>query len=248
MRTVNQRLNKSLRASVALILSLAVLASFATFAGPGAHSQEIQTRAQFLHAGPGVGKVEVHVNNNEVLDEFTYGTTSKWIDIDPGIARVTITQDRAGFNWVIMDSAYPITAGNDYNFIISDVLTMSSEITRAPLAAGMARAQIVHASVDTPAVDVAVVGTDKMVQGLQYSRRSAEVDVPAGTYDLEVRQAGTTTVLATVPGVNLEAGKVYELVLMGEPGSDDKPITITPLVDDVMPGTPAASPEASPAS
>ena len=248
MRTVNHRFNKSIRAGLAAMLSLALLAGVMTFNGAPAHSQEIHTRAQFLHAAPGIGKVEIHINNNGVLDEFEYGTTSKWIDVDPGIARVTITEDRAGFNWVIMDSAYPITAGNDYNFVITDVLTMSSEITRAPLAAGMARAQIVHASVDTPAVDVAVSGTDKMVKGLEYSRRSAELDVPAGTYDLEIRQSGTTTVLATVPGVTLEAGKVYEFVLMGQPGSQDKPLTLTPLMDDVMPGTPTASPEASPTS
>ena len=166
MRTVNHRFNKSMRAGLAAMLSLALLAGVMTFNGAPAHSQEIHTRAQFLHAAPGIGKVEIHINNNGVLDEFEYGTTSKWIDVDPGIARVTITEDRAGFNWVIMDSAYPITAGNDYNFVITDVLTMSSEITRAPLAAGMARAQIVHASVDTPAVDVAVSGTDKMVKGL----------------------------------------------------------------------------------
>ena len=57
----------------------------------------IQTRVQVLHADPGLDKVEVHINYDEVLDEFTYGQLSDWVDFQPGGARVTITADWAGF-------------------------------------------------------------------------------------------------------------------------------------------------------
>jgi hypothetical protein len=247
MRTVNRRFGMASRAGLALALVLTLLAGLATVASP-AQAQEIQTRGQFLHASTDIGKVEVHLNGNEVLDEYEYGTVSDWIDLEPGAMRVTITADRAGFNWVVFDSVYPISAGNDYNFIISDVLVMATPITRTPLAEGNARVQLVHASVDTPAVDVAIAGGDTLVSGLAYSQRSDEVDVPAGSYDLEFRLGGSTDVALSLPGTTLEAGMVYEFVLMGDPNSDDKPLAVTPLVDTVQPGTPSATPAATPTS
>ena len=80
----------------------------------------IQTRVQILHASPDVGKVEVHINYDEVVDEFTYGQQSDWIDFTPGAARVTITADRAGFNYAIFDAVYPAPAGNDYYLAITE--------------------------------------------------------------------------------------------------------------------------------
>ena len=43
----------------------------------------IQTRVQVLHADPALGQVEVFINDDEVLDEFTYGQQSDWIDFQP---------------------------------------------------------------------------------------------------------------------------------------------------------------------
>jgi hypothetical protein len=114
----------------------------------------IQTRVQVLHASPSLGKVEVFFNDNEELDEFNYGDQSDWIDIDPGSVRVTITADRAGFNYAVYDAVYPAPAGNDYTLIISDALILASAVDRSPSLDGLARVQVVQASVDLPAVNV----------------------------------------------------------------------------------------------
>ena len=246
MSVVKQHVNVLSRFAVVGALLLATMVGLAGFASPRASAQDFPSRVQFLNASPDNAKVEVHINGDEKLDEFKYGDTSDWIDVDPGVMRITITADRSGFNWVIFDSTYPVSAGSDYHFIITDVLVMATQVTTQPLAAGMARAQILQASVDLPAVDIAVSGTDSVVGGLNYAQRSAEVDVKAGTYDLEVRLAGTTTVVATLPGVTLQEGMVYEFVIMGDPNSTDKPISIATMSDTVMPGTPVASPVASP--
>ena len=74
----------------------------------------IQTRVTILHASPDLDKVEVHINYDEVADEFTYGQLSDWIDFQPGGARVTITADRAGFYYAVFDAVYPAPADNDY--------------------------------------------------------------------------------------------------------------------------------------
>ena len=78
-----------------------------TAADIGADSSSIQTRVQILHASADLGKVEVAINYDTVLDEFTYGKTSDWINIEPGSNRVTITEDRAGFNYAGLQHDVP---------------------------------------------------------------------------------------------------------------------------------------------
>ena len=77
---------------------------------------------------------------------------------------------------------------------------------------------MIHASPDAPAVDIAVTGGDVLVPGLEFPNASGALDVPAGSYDLEVRVAGTMDVALPLPGVALEAGTVYDILAIGQVG------------------------------
>src|SRR3954453_11442754 len=81
---------------------------------------QFPTRIRVLHAAPALGKVEVLFNGNEELDEFDYGTTSDWIEVDPGTVRLTIRRDRFGINYPVFDAIAPVVANEDYDLIISD--------------------------------------------------------------------------------------------------------------------------------
>ena len=207
-----------------------------------------ETRVQILHASPDLGKIEVHINYDEVVDEFEYGDMSDWINIDPGSNRFTITYDRAGFNYAAFDVVYPVAAGNDYYVIISDAIVISSVVDRTPVPDGGARVRVDQASVGLPAVNVtATTGNVSFATELTYPRSSDYVSVPAGTYDVEVTLAGTGESVLTMPGMVFDGNMVYELVIMGEPGDDDKPLEIRTLVDTTA-GTTDATPAATPAA
>ena len=231
------------RVAIALLLVLTALAA-PIWIHPTA-AQEIQTRVQFLHAGPNVGKVEMFINGDKKVDNFNYGDISDWVNLDPGSVELRINEDRRGTNWTIFDAVYPVPAGNDYYVVVSDELILSGAVDRSPITDGTARVKIVQASVDLPTVNVVATGSDvKFASQLSYPRSSDPVPVPAGTYDIVVNQADTGAELFTVPGVNLQGNMVYQLVIMGDPGDDDHPMTITSLVDDTAAratGTPASS-------
>ena len=93
-------------------MMLGLLAPIGLQSAVAQDSASIQTRVQIMHASPDLGKVEVAINYDTKLDEFTYGKVSDWIDIQPGSNRVTITEDRAGFNYAVFDAMYPVPAGN----------------------------------------------------------------------------------------------------------------------------------------
>ena len=81
-------------------------------------------------------------------------------------------------------------------------------------AAGMARVRFVHASPDAPAVDIALKNGPVLLPNIAY-KGHAEGEVPAGTYDLEVRVAGTAAVALALPGTKIDAGKIYTVFAEG---------------------------------
>jgi Domain of unknown function (DUF4397) len=245
MRSKNGRIRGTFYGFLAVLLAVTALAGLAGIASPqGVSAQDIQTRVMWLHAGVSTGKVEVHINGDEKLDEFSYSDVSDWIDIEPGADRVTITADRAGINYAIFDAVYPVPAGNDYHAIITDVLVLANVVDRSPIPDGSARVRIVQASVDTPQVNViATASNTTFASQLGYSQSSDYVVVPAGSYDIAVNQADSGQNLLSQTGISLEANMVYDLVLMGEPGNGDKPLTLTSLADSTVEhGTPEATP------
>jgi len=217
------------------LVAIMVATLLAPVAQQSAAAQEdlaIQTRVVILHAAPDVGKVEVHINYDEVADEFTYGQQSDWVDFQPGAPRVTITADRAGFNYAIFDAVYPAPAGNDYYLVISGALVLAGAFDRSPVPDGGARVTVLQGSVALPPVNVTATGEDAAwATQLGYGRTSEAAVVPAGTYDLEVSLADSGDVAISTPGLVLEGNTSYVLVIIGEPNDTDHPLEVRTLSD-----------------
>jgi hypothetical protein len=236
MQNTIRSLGVSRRVGIVVLLTATMVASVSgPVAVPPAAAQDdlsIQTRVQVLHADPGLDKVEVHINNDEVLDEFTYGQLSDWIDFQPGGARVTITADRAGFNYAVFDAVYPAPADNDYYLIVTDPLVIGGVFDTNPIPDRGARVRIVQGSVALPAVNVTAQGeSNALARQLPYAASSVYNVLPAGTYDIEVTLADTGESVLTAAGMVLEGNTTYDLVLMGQPGDEDHPLELRQLSD-----------------
>ena len=197
------------------------------------------SRMRVMHASPALGKIEVHINGQEELDEFTYGMVSDWIEVEPGTARVTIHRDRAGINYIVYDAFVPAEPDQHYDLIITDPLLsepilIPTPVDRSPLPADTSRIAAIHASVGLPAVDIAKKGGDIIFENVQFGDRTEPLEVPAGPYDVEVRTHDTGQVVLEITGTSVRAGKVYDLVIYGDPGSTETPLTSTTLVDDAQ--------------
>lgn len=203
-------------------------------------------RFRVLHASPDLGKIEVLFNGEKKLDEFAYAQVSDWIDVDPGLVHITVQRDRLFINDVVFDLALPVIADERYEFIISDPLVIPAPVDRAPLPIDMARARVIHASIDTPVVDIAIKGGDVVLAGLGYGLMTAPLEMPASLYDLELRVHETGEIVAEVPQVPLGAGTVSDLVIHGKPGDANAPLTVSILTDPVRVLPAGATPEATP--
>ncbi len=75
----------------------------------------------------------------------------------------------------------------------------------APVASA-AKVRVIHFSADAPAVDIATAGSsvdEAVVKGLAYPNATGYLELPGGTYDLEVRLAGETTVALPLADVTI---------------------------------------------
>lgn len=93
-----------------------------------------------------------------------------------------------------------------------------------------ARVRIVHASPDAPAVDIYVNG-GKVLENLPFREYSEYLSLPTGTYNVEIKVAGTNTLVKQI-SVPVQAGKDYTAIAVGYAGSGRTPGFDVMLLED----------------
>src|SRR5690606_32949140 len=132
-----------------------------------------------------------------------------------------------------IDATLTLDEGMAYHVAATGTLSMiNAQVYAADLTQtgeGNARFRVIHASPDAPAVDIAVTGGDVLIPGLEFPNGIDYLEVPAGTYDLEVRAAGTVDVSRALQGVTLEAGTVYEITAVGQLSDVTLDVLVIPI-------------------
>lgn len=104
-----------------------------------------------------------------------------------------------------------------------------------------ASVRIVHASADAPAVDIWVKGgTAPIATGLEYGDASAWIEVPPGSYDVEIKASPSTAdspVVFSTGAIDLEDGDKLSAVAAGLLGStaDANKFRVLPVFEDFAP-------------
>jgi hypothetical protein len=102
------------------------------------------------------------------------------------------------------------------NSISKPDLVLITDSLKNP-AADKATIRFINVSANAPAADLAITEGAVLVANKPYKGYSSFEPVAGNaSYSLEVRQAGTGTVLATVPKVTLQTGSVYTVWLHGD--------------------------------
>ncbi len=242
-------------AGLGLVLGLLVSSFAFIFNSEAAQAQAGQGRVRVAHMSPDAPAVDIYVDGNKALTNVPFKTVSDYIALPAGEHRFEVRP--TGTNTSVIDAKATLAAGKDYTVAaineVAKIAPLVLEDDTAAPASGKAKVRVVHASPDAPAVDIAVKGGPVLVSNLAFGKASDTLAVDANTYDLEVRAAGTTTVALPLPGVKLDAGKIYTVFASG------KLANLAPVVTAVSPAaaapaggaaaTPAASaPAAAPAA
>lgn len=104
-------------------------------------------------------------------------------------------------------------------------------------AAGNAMIRVIHGAPGAPAVDVYAKGsTEALIEGLAYGQATAWLEVPAATYEFEIRPAGGSPFDAPVystGALELADGAMVSALAAGQLGAEgDAAFRVLPLVED----------------
>jgi len=226
-----------------LLLSLMMI-TLLTASGASAANE---ARIRVFHASPDAPAVDVYVNGARAVEGLAFEKATGYVSLAAGSYRIQVVPAGAALSaGAVIDATVSLEANTDYTVAaVGKVAAIKPAVfvdnNGAP-AAGNAHIRVIHASPDAPAVDVAVKGGAVLIPNLAFPNASNYTPVPAGTYDLEVRAAGTMTVALPIPGLTVQAGKVYTVFASGELSGGT--LKVVPLVDSDHSVSPTAAPKA----
>lgn len=215
---------KKLLAVVSIVLALGL--AVPAFAQSGA-------RVRVVHASPDAPAVDVWVNDSVAFSNAPFKGITDYAPLDTGTYNVKVVPTGAT-EPVVIEADLALEA-EDYTVVAVGTLENIEPLVlvdnNAAPAQGKAHVRFVHASPDAPAVDIAVKGGPVLFSNIAFKEVGDYLPVDAGTYDLEVRIAGTDTVALEVPGIALQELTVYTVFAMGLAGGEPA-LTAVPSVDE----------------
>ena len=207
-------------------LLLVLAASFVFWSCSKDESEDVdnnETKVMLVHASPNAPAVDVSINNNKVASNLSYPGNTDYIAINPGANNIKVAL--AGTSLNAIDTNINLTANGAFSIFAIDSVSKGKAVIvadnlTAP-AAGKAHVRFFHFSPNAPAIDIAVAGGPVLFSNRSFNDQAANTSfsnftaVDAGTYNFEVRPAGSSTVMIPVSNVKLDAGKIYTVFAKG---------------------------------
>ena len=178
-------------------------------------------KLRVIHASPDAPNVDVWANGSVVISDLAFNEISDYLTVPAGAYDVKVEPAGAGgAGPFVIDAMLTLEGGTNYTVLATNVLEQIAPVILVdnydgPMA-GNAAVRFFHGSPDAPAVDIAVAdGGPVLFPAVAFQETGDYLEVPAATYDLEVRLAGTETVVLTLPGIALEEGVAYSAYATG---------------------------------
>ena len=172
----------------------------------------------FFQASPDEPLLDLYFNNDKVnWNPISYGTGLDYFNAYAG--QRTVNFYTANTMGQLYSDTLTLKANNVYSLFLVNtpaapaIVVLNDTINRP--AANTASIRFVNLSPDAPAVDLALNDTVQVSNKI-YKGASSFIPVTGNkTYTFQVRQKGTTTVLASLSNVFLTPGYVYTIMLTG---------------------------------
>ncbi|MHB8629202.1 MAG: hypothetical protein ACYDBJ_20480 [Aggregatilineales bacterium] len=193
---------------------------------------------RFAHTAIDVGPIDIYVGANPqpIVTNLKYGDVTDFMALPVTasgyIARAAgspaDSKPLFSLNWgVKANKSEMITAAglNSRKAFLLEPMTLVRNKTN-----GKARVRSYDTVWGGPFLSVGTTQGIGISQNQQYLNPSNDTDLAPGVYDFEVKDSSGKTV-ATLPGVKLEADKVYVMLILGG-AAGNPPVKLIPIVSD----------------
>lgn len=203
---------------------------------------------RFVHAYAGGDPIDIYIDGDLMVEALPYGTATVYTSMEPGDYQLQVVGTGFPLSDALVDREFSVDEGAAYSVVIGgggdEIDGQVYEVDLDAVEEGMARFRILNASPDMGDIDVelGVGDADGMnitpgfdgnigVSGVGYLGDQGYQEVDAGTYDLIVRHVDSDESAMDVADIDLERGKVYDLIVMGQEANGS--LSLLPLITPV---------------
>jgi hypothetical protein len=177
----------------------------------------VPAKVMAIHGSPNAPGVDLLVDNTVVGTNLTFPNNTAYLNVNGGSRNIKVNV--TGTSTTVINATVSLDAGAAYSVFATDSVSRISPLVlvdnlTAP-ASGKAHVRFVHLSPNAPAVDVALQGGAVLFGNKTFRQYTEFTPLAAATYNLEVRLAGTNTVVLSLPNITLQSGKIYTVFARG---------------------------------
>ena len=196
-----------------------------------------------LNGSHDAGPLDLYVDGSFLVPGVTFGTLGDFVPVAAGQHQFQFVPSGAPLTSAVITTRVNLREGVAYQLAaLGPIAQRHSEllpVDTRPLPAQTARIRLVQGADDVSAVDLAITGGVPIIADLRRGAISDVITVPAGTYALEVRRAGTDNVILPLPGIVLNPNTSYTLYLIGSQAQGSLGVVLVPVL--VPPETAASA-------
>ncbi|SES41464.1 protein of unknown function [Salipaludibacillus aurantiacus] len=194
---------------------------FGIFAGTAlADGHEDNAMVRVFHASPDAPEVDVYVNGEAAVEGAGFKDITGYLELPAGDHDVAIfPAGEGGEGDPVIEETLTIEAGHSYTVAATNLLeSLTLEVIHDDntVDEGMTKIRVGHLSPGAPAVDVGLAGGDALFEGAEFFAVTDYLELDPGTYDLEIRAAGTEDAVLDLSGTELQENMIYSAFAVGE--------------------------------
>ncbi|ABZ84628.1 conserved hypothetical protein [Heliomicrobium modesticaldum Ice1] len=185
-----------------------------------------------LHAAPNAPPVDIYANNVLIIRRLPYSRFTQYFPVLPGRYRIEVFPTGTRTTPVIVavvdipDRAIITAAAVG---VLPNLSLLPIADPRLPRRPDTVYIRFAHLSPDAPAVDVTLPNGTVLFRNVSFRQVTDYIPVPPGTYTLQVRPAGSTQVVLTVPNVRLLPNRFLTVYAVGLAGGRPPLRALIPL-------------------
>jgi len=176
-----------------------------------------KSKVLVTHASPDAPGVDLLVDNAVAGTNLTFPNSTGYLEVNSGTRNVKVNV--TGTSTTALQANLNLAADKNYSvFAVNNVASIEAVVLEDNLtapASGKAHVRFIHLSPNAPAVDITLTDGTVVFGDYIFKEASAFTPLNAATYNLQVRLAGTSTVVLELPNIALTAGKIYTVFAKG---------------------------------
>lgn len=204
---------------ISIIIPVMFFAMMALVSSCEKDNEKTYADLMVVHASPDAPGVDLLIDDvKKNSSPLAYPNNTGYLSIESGTRNIKVNVSGTTTNVINGDLA--VEQDKKYSLFAIDVVAKLSVVVLGddltPPAAGKAHVRFLHLSPDAPAVDIAIASSGAVVFGnVGFKGYTGFTSLNEGTYNLDVRLTGTSTVVLVLPAITLQTGKIYTVFAKG---------------------------------